>query len=113
MSKGINDFLERTRIVFTGDISFSQCVFTNHPANGTQFKGYQLPDWPQLQSLVREAAAQVPRIKFIGGDLAHTDRGWIFVEGNENCYIIAHQMIEDKGMRSVFESLMRDMDLVV
>ena len=88
-------------------------VFADHPASGTTFKGFQLPDWPQLQALVREAATVVPQIHFIGWDLAHTEKGWVIVEGNENCYIIAKQMIEDKGLRSVFENIMKDMDLVI
>ena len=88
-------------------------VYADHPASGTTFKGYQLPDWAALQALVREAAAVVPEIHFIGWDLAHTDKGWVMVEGNENCYIIAKQMIDDKGLRSTFERIMKDMDLVV
>lgn len=88
-------------------------VFADHPASGTTFKGYQLPDWEQLRSLVFEAAEVVPEIHFIGWDLAHTKDGWVMVEGNENCYIIAKQMIDDKGLRDVFEGIMKDMELVI
>ncbi len=88
-------------------------VYPAHPASGTVFRGYQLPDWEQLQELVREAAGVIPRIHYIGWDLAHTENGWVIVEGNENCYIIAKQMIDDKGLRSTFEEIMKDMDLIV
>lgn len=87
--------------------------YVNHPASNTTFKGYQLPDWRQLQSLVKETASKMPLIKFIGWDLAHTKDGWVIVEGNENCYVIAQQMIMDQGMRDIFEKIMKDMDLII
>ena len=55
----------------------------------------------------------MPHIKFIGWDLAHTKDGWVIVEGNENCYVIAQQMIMDQGMRDIFEKIMKDMDLII
>lgn len=87
--------------------------YQRHPASKTVFKGYSLPDWQQLQDLLATVANRVPMVKFIGWDLAHTKDGWVIVEGNENCYIIAKQMIEQKGIRKIFEDLMGNMDLVV
>lgn len=87
--------------------------YSTHPASGTIFKGYQLPAWTELQKLICIAARKVPQIKFIGWDLAFTKDGWTLVEGNENCYIIAQQMIMNKGMRTTFEELMSDMELIV
>ena len=88
-------------------------VFANHPASGTPMKGHRLPDWDQLKTLVNELPRKTPMIKFIGWDLAHTRDGWVVVEGNENCFIVAQQMIQDRGMRSVFEDIMKDMDLII
>lgn len=87
--------------------------FTAHPASNTVFKGYAFPDWDQLKDLVTTAANMVPLVKFIGWDLAHTKKGWVIVEGNESAYVIAKQMIDDRGIRDVFEKLMDDMDLIV
>ena len=88
-------------------------VFANHPASRTPMKGHRLPDWDQLKALVNELPRKTPMIKFIGWDLAHTRNGWVVVEGNENCFIVAQQMIQDRGMRSVFEDIMKDMDLII
>lgn len=85
--------------------------YAAHPASGKVFRGFRLPDWDQLTELIFTSAARVPLIKFIGWDLAHTKDGWVIVEGNENCYIIAVQQIRGIGMRSAFEALMADMDL--
>ena len=102
-----------TGIIATDGFDEIGGVYADHPSSGTTFKGYQLPDWDQLHKLISEIAVEVPQIHFIGWDLAHTKDGWVMVEGNENCYIIAKQMIDDKGLRSVFENIMKDMDLVI
>lgn len=85
--------------------------FKAHPSTGTVFKGYQMPDWNGLQELIFRSAKKMPQIQFIGWDLAYTEEGWIIVEGNENCYTVALQQIRDKGMRSIFEELMKEMEL--
>lgn len=101
----------QTGRIITDGFDESGNEYVSHPSSGTVFKGYQLPDWKQLQSLLKNIALKVPLIRFIGWDLAHTKDGWTIVEGNENCYIIAQQMIRDKGMKREFEKLMDDMDL--
>lgn len=85
--------------------------YVAHPGSGVVFQEYWMPNWDQLKELVFTSATKVPGIKFIGWDLAHTKDGWVIVEGNESCYIIALQQIRDTGMRSIFEKLMDDMDL--
>ena len=70
-----------------------------------------MPDWNGLQELIFRSAKKMPQIQFIGWDLAYTEEGWIIVEGNENCYTVALQQIRDKGMRSIFEELMKEMEL--
>ena len=88
-------------------------VYQTHPASGMIFKGYQFTEWGQFKKIITELANIVPDIRFIGWDMAHTKDGWTVVEGNENCYVIAKQMIIDKGMRNIFEELMADMDLYI
>lgn len=85
--------------------------YAAHPASGKVFKGFTLPDRDQMEKMIFSCAAKVPDIGFIGWDLAHTENGWVIVEGNENCYVIALQQIRDAGMRGEFETLMADMNL--
>ena len=88
-------------------------VYTCHPASGTVFRGYKMPEWDDLKRLINEAAESVPLTKFIGWDFAHTQNGWVIVEGNENPNVIAKQMIIGEGMRPVFDKIMKDMDLII
>lgn len=84
-----------------------------HPSSGIVFNGYQMPEWDKLKALVTEVALQDDATKFIGWDLAYIRDGWIIVEGNDCCQVIAQQMIKGKGMKDEFEKIMADMDLVV
>jgi hypothetical protein len=88
-------------------------AYVRHPSSGVGFRGYRMPEWDMLKGLVTEAALQDDATKFIGWDLAYTKEGWIIVEGNDCCQVIAKQMIEGRGMRDEFERIMADMDLVV
>lgn len=103
---------QMTGLVNTNGLDEVGGVYETHPGSGTRFKGYQLPEWDALLALCRKAAEEVPAIKYIGWDLAHTPAGWVLVEGNECCQLIAKQMLDGKGLRAEFERIMKDMDLV-
>ena len=73
--------------------------YSAHPDTGVQFIGYQLPEWEKLLSLAVELSAQTPTVKYIGWDLAHTDQGWIVIEGNGSSQLIGPQIVWKKGIR--------------
>ena len=52
------------------------------PTTGVRLKGYQLPDWQETLELVRQAAAAIPEIRFIGWDVAFSEDGPVICEGN-------------------------------
>jgi len=102
---------EMTGVVYTDAYDELGGEYSEHPGSGTVFKGYQLPEWDSLLSLCHALAETAPNIRFIGWDFAHTNEGWVVVEGNECCQLIGKQMIEQKGLRKKFEIYMKDMDL--
>ena len=53
-----------------------------HPVSGAAFAGVVLPDWDRAVALARRAHAALPRIGFVGWDVALTARGPVLVEGN-------------------------------
>ena len=83
-----------------------------HPDTGIEFVGYQLPDWEDMLSMCREMAAMEPKNKWIGWDLAHTDRGWVVIEGNAMSEVIGPQATGQRGIRQELDRCMSDMDLV-
>ena len=56
-----------------------------HPDSGIVFQGYLLPFYNETIQLCKEFHAKLKEIHFIGWDVAITENGPIFVEGNESC----------------------------
>ena len=73
--------------------------FEKHPDTGAPIRGTLLPDWAGLTSLCDTLALAEPSMRFVGWDAAHTDRGWIVVEGNAQSELIGVQSTLGRGIR--------------
>ena len=78
-------------------------IFQTHPDTGILFKGYEVPDWDQAVELVRELATVCPDCRYVGWDLAHTENGWVMIEGNPRGQIVMMQLFYDTGFKEEFE----------
>ena len=58
---------------------------TAHPDSGIAFKGYSLPFYNESIQLCKEFHSKLKGIHLIGWDIAITEEGPVFVEGNESC----------------------------
>ncbi len=54
-----------------------------HPYTGVKFMGYNLPYIEEVKKIVKEAALEVPQIKYVGWDVCITENGPAIVEGND------------------------------
>ena len=100
-----------TGILCTDGYDETNNRYQTHPDSGITIKGYQLPDWNSLKELCREIASKVERIRYIGWDLAHTNNGWVIIEGNCRSQMIGPQTVFKRGIRTEIESLMKQMSL--
>ncbi len=71
----------------TGKISgIAHCVklinYDKHPYTGVKFVGYQLVYIKEAIELVKKAALEIPQIKYVGWDVAITEKGPVIIEGN-------------------------------
>lgn len=82
--------------------------YTIHPDTGVSLIGFKVPDWEQACDLVRHLATKVGGLRFIGWDLAHTDKGWIIVEANTSPGILT-PMVTGKGVAKEFYEIKRRM----
>ena len=57
-------------------------VFEKHPMTGTPIVGFQIPYWEEVKAMCLEAAKKVPEMRFIAWDVAITEKGPTFIEGN-------------------------------
>lgn len=71
-----------TGIVETPGVSEFNFSSLSHPTTGVQIIGMTIPHWTELTAMAKELALVVPEQKYVGWDLALTDRGWVVVEGN-------------------------------
>ena len=55
-----------------------------HPDTGFQFCGFEVPYYNETIELVKQFHATVPQIHSIGWDIAITETGPCFIEGNDN-----------------------------
>ena len=57
-------------------------VFTTHPMTGTPIIGFKVPYFKEAMAMCLRAAQKVPQMRFIAWDVAVTNDGPCFIEGN-------------------------------
>ena len=57
-------------------------TFTHHPITGTAIVGFTVPFFREAMDMCVEAAQKVPQMRFIAWDVAVTESGPVFIEGN-------------------------------
>ncbi len=55
-----------------------------HPETGSPIVGVTIPMWDKVVRLVLDAARKIPQLRYIGWDVAVTETGVEFVEGNQH-----------------------------
>lgn len=71
-----------------------------HPDSGIELIGFQVPEWKQMKKLCKEMSKKIPSVKFIGWDMAYSEKGWVVVEGNSLSEAIGPQSTFGKGIRA-------------
>ena len=57
-------------------------TFIKHPMTDTSIIGFQIPYWEEAKKMCMEAAQKIPQMRFIAWDVAITENGPTFIEGN-------------------------------
>lgn len=77
--------------------SFSDKRIEKHPDSGIVFEGYKIPFYEEALEMCLQAMNMFYGMKTIGWDIAFTENGPVFIEGNDGWGIAAHQMVEHRG----------------
>lgn len=78
--------------------------FTVHPDTGITIKGFQIPKWDELLTLVDQLMKELPDYGYIGWDLVLTPDGWCVMEGNYSGEF-SYQWFNGRGYKKEFEEL--------
>ncbi len=57
-------------------------TFEKHPITGTPIVGFTIPYWEEAKAMCLKAAQKVPQMRFVAWDVAITEKGPTFIEGN-------------------------------
>ncbi len=57
-------------------------TYEKHPITGTPIIGFTIPFWEEAKAMCLEAAQIVPQLRFVAWDVAITENGPTFIEGN-------------------------------
>lgn len=71
--------------------------FDSHPTSNIKFDGFQIPNWDKVKKLVLEAALVNQHIHVVGWDVAVTEDGATFIEGNRRPGFDLVQVLSKRG----------------
>lgn len=77
-----------------------------HPDSQVPFKGEQMPRWGELRAMATLLALRLPKVVYVGWDLALTPDGWVLMEANKGEFI-AQQITLGRGLRKEFEERLK------
>ena len=76
---------------------------TAHPDSKIIFDGYKIPFFDEAVKLAINASQHFYGFCSIGWDVAITEDGPTLIEGNDDWGIVAHQMVENRGWKTLWE----------
>jgi hypothetical protein len=82
-SGGMYTFLDDNGEVICPAIDKKDNRYSIHPETKEQIIGFKVPNYEKAIELVKEASKLIPEIRYIGWDVAITEKGACLVEGNE------------------------------
>lgn len=85
-------------------------TYTKHPTTGMELLGFQVPYFKQALELCKNAAKVEKHIRYVGWDIAISDKGPVIVEGNPlpgydmpQNYFVTNK---DTGLRTEFDKIL-------
>jgi hypothetical protein len=72
-----------------------------HPITGTSIIDFQIPQWQEILTMVKEASLLYPENKSIGWDVVLTTDGPGLIEGNHDWCKLVWQLPVKKGLKQL------------
>ena len=75
--------------------------FDEHPTSKVKFDGFQIPNWDKVKKMVLEASKVNKNIHVVGWDVAVTEEGATFIEGNRRPGFDLVQVLSKRGRKDI------------
>ena len=100
-----------TGVVISTGIDKDGRRYVRHPVTNRQILGFTIPQWDQVVALVGRAAARLPRVRYVGWDVALSKEGGpVLVEGNDMGTLRGQQFADQVGKRDLYDSVLKGMN---
>ena len=83
-------------------------TYTAHPDSNITFENFQIPRWPEIQTLSKDLMAKIPNLKYVGWDIAITEEGLSLVEGNSRAMFGGLQGLHQEGFKQELRHILRE-----
>lgn len=97
-----------TGIIFSPGFDQDNKLYLVHPDTGKQFIGFRIPYWEECKNYIREAAKNLPTVRYVGWDIVSKGDGtFALIEGNDNA---DHdiQQLNNRGLWKEYKELLKD-----
>lgn len=98
---------EKSGVTNTLGFDESCNTYKKHPDSKVDLLNFKLPEFNKAIKLCKTLASQTPTIRYIGWDLAHTDAGWVVVEGNGMSQLVGPQLVMQKGIKKDINTIIQ------
>lgn len=78
-----------------------------HPGSDIIMLGYKIPKWESVKKICIAAAEKIPQVRFIGWDVAITEKGCLLIEGNHDPDYEFLEFVGERGYKSKIISLLK------
>ncbi len=75
--------------------------FDEHPFSHIKFDGFKIPNWEKVKKLVLDASLVNENIHLVGWDVAVTENGATFIEGNRRPGFDLVQVLSKRGRKDI------------
>lgn len=96
---------KHTGISYDAARDYAGDIVIAHPDTGVKLIGFQVPEWDKLLEMVDKLANVMPEVRLVGWDLAYSDKGWVFVEGNSRPQTVAAQLTKYTGNLHLYQEM--------
>lgn len=86
-------------------------LYDRHPDTNTQIEGFEVPFYDKALEMCKQAALSIPQMGYVGWDVAITQNGPVFIEGNEMpgydmCQNYYHLDDNKNGLKPKFKEIL-------